>query len=173
MKEKCAVISVSRRLVLVLHDQAELDQTLKTSASWDIPSWNIWNSECWRGFVIWFFGFNWEVIWRRRSSKSPVFRSGTPLQCIMHQYMPQLVFSQHFRPFLTHPCELQVYSRWNSEISMDDSFLATLQKPIPAAVRSAGIDPKHILSHRMVAGYMDVFVTPSEIEAFSTMSRIL
>ena len=56
---------------------------------------------------------------------------------------------------------------------MDDSFLATLQKPIPAAVRSAGIDPKHILSHRMVAGHMDVFVTPSEIEAFSTMSRIL
>ena len=53
---------------------------------------------------------------------------------------------------------------------MDDSFLATLQKPIPAAVTSAGIDPKHILSHRMVAGYMDVFVTPLEIEAFSTMS---
>ena len=55
---------------------------------------------------------------------------------------------------------------------MDDSFLATLQKPIPAAVRSAGIDPKHILSHRMVAGYMDVLATPSEFEAFFAMTRI-
>ena len=67
--------SVSRRLVLVLRDQTEFVKTLKTSASWDILRQDLRNSDCWRVFIIWFFGFSWEVVpgfipW----SKMPEFR---------------------------------------------------------------------------------------------------
>ena len=75
MEEKCEPISVSSRLVLVLHDQAELDQTLKTSGSWTYLSWNIPNSECWRGSRIWFFGFSWEPVFRRMMSEFARFSS--------------------------------------------------------------------------------------------------
>ena len=38
----------------------------------------------------------------------PFFDLGRRYKWIMHQYIPQLVLSQHFRLLLTHPCELQV-----------------------------------------------------------------